>query len=303
MEESEVEKSIAIGEIEQGPSKFDQFLDRNQKNLLFILIALIVLVAGFLVMKGLGENKREEAAASLMGAKDAAGYQDVSKSYAGTPAGGTAMLAAANSQWESDDKDAAISTLKSFLSEYPDHPSYASVLVNLGSKLINKGDYAAARGYLSEARDLEDSTYSPFASILSADAHLLEGNKDEAVQALEAVKGSLSHYTEEEYMQLVNAGVSPNPQRLADTQVHDLIKQRLIAMNAPLPPEVAPEPKPESPAPAPTIAPGALPPGIQISPSGPESAPASTPDNEPAAPAPTENSDDPAPAPQTPEKN
>jgi len=36
MSENETTNPTLLGEIEQGPSKFDQFLDKNQKNLIIV---------------------------------------------------------------------------------------------------------------------------------------------------------------------------------------------------------------------------------------------------------------------------
>jgi len=91
MSENETTNPTLLGEIEQGPSKFDQFLDKNQKNLIIVGIALVLLVAGYIIFQGLQKNKDLSSSADFMNANTAETYQSVADNKAGTPAGGSAF--------------------------------------------------------------------------------------------------------------------------------------------------------------------------------------------------------------------
>jgi len=186
MPENEEDTSAnLLGEIQQGPSKFDQFLEKNQKLLAVVAAVLVLLVAGFIVMRGLGESKRLEASGALAQADDVAKYQDVASTYSGSSTGGTAMVLAANAQWEEGKKEEAITTFKSYLSDYPDHPAYGATLINLSGKLLNSEKYDEAKKYLKEAVSLADPSFSVIAEYLLAERMILEGDPDGAVAALE----------------------------------------------------------------------------------------------------------------------
>jgi len=185
MSENETTNPTLLGEIEQGPSKFDQFLDKNQKNLIIVGIALVLLVAGYIIFQGLQKNKDLSSSADFMNANTAETYQSVADNKAGTPAGGSALIALANEQWSSGSHSEAIQTLKSFLDQYADHAAYPAVLVNLASKLTNTGESSQAKALLDEAIELEDPTFSPVAQYLLSESKALAGDLDGAVAQLE----------------------------------------------------------------------------------------------------------------------
>ncbi len=187
MSENETTSPSLLGEIEQGPSKFDQFLDRNQKNLIIVGIALVLLVAGYIIFQGLQKNKGLSSSADFMNADTAEAYQSVADNQAGTPAGGSALIALANEQWDNDSHSEAIQTLKSFLDQYGDHAAYPAVLVNLASKLTNTGESSQAKTLLEEAIELEDPTFSPVAQYLLSESKAVAGDLDGAVAQLEGL--------------------------------------------------------------------------------------------------------------------
>jgi len=232
-ENTEHTSAGAIGEIEQGPSKFDQFLDKNQKNLIFLGLGLILAVGAFIIIKGMKENKRQEASAAFIGASDATGYKDVAKTYENSAAGGSALVALANAQWNDDKKEAAVETLKEFIGSYPEHPSYHSSVLSLATKLSETGNVDEAASYLQQVIDSEDPSFSPIGQFLLADIKFAKGEKEESVSLLE----DLLSLPDEDLGRL-----------------RGVVQSRLDAVNSPLPPTVKPEPTdktPEATAPVP----------------------------------------------------
>ncbi len=219
MSENKQQAPIAIGEIEQGPSQLDQFLDKNQKNLIIAGIALALIIAGFIIFRGMKESKLADASAALMNAENASSLQDVAQKYSGTPSGGTALLALADAQWDKNEKDASIENLKSFLNDYSDHPAYAGALVNLASKLLKNGQAEAAEQFLQQAVNLEDPTFTPMAQVLIAESNLKAGRKEEAL----GIYNELDSLSDEDLGSL-----------------RGLINSRSITSKAPIPPEEKP---------------------------------------------------------------
>ena len=218
MAENEENTATLLGEIEQGPSKFDLFLDKNQKNLLIVGIILVLLVAGYIIMKGMQKNKGLDSSAAFISADSVEDYTDVANNYSGTPAGGSALLALANAQWEKDQKDDAISTLKNFVDQYSDHKAYPATLVNLSSKLTATDKVSEATTYLEEVVDLQDASFSPIANYLLAEQKLVSGDQAGAIAKLEQLM-KLSDEELGDLKPLVERGLdfskSPRPEVVA----------------------------------------------------------------------------------------
>lgn len=203
MSDQEPTSPIAIGEIEQGPSKFEEFLDRNQKNLIFGGIALIAIVALYIIFTGASENKQLNASAALVAATDSTSLKSVAEKYEGTAAGGSALIKLAAEQWSADEKDESIATLKSYLASYADHSAYGSALVSLGSKLNATGQADEAKQYLNDAIDEEDAIFSSLAKILLAEHSIINGDAAAADGLLKEVSemaeeiGDLTYLSQE----------------------------------------------------------------------------------------------------------
>lgn len=188
MSNKEENSSVAIGEIEQGPSQLELFLEKNQKPLMFAVIALFVIIAGYIIVTGLGDNKKTTASAAYLDASEASDYEQVASQYAGTPAGGTALLSLAEVQSESGDVAKAIETLKQFTDGYTDHPAYPSALLSLASHLTESGKGTEAATFLKEVVELDDATYTPLAQLIQSEVHAKNGEVAEAIELLEELK-------------------------------------------------------------------------------------------------------------------
>lgn len=185
---AEKENSFApIGEIEQGPSKFEQFLDQNQKKLVIVAIAIVVAVAGYIIAKGVTETKNASAGAVFSNAQDASALKEVIANHAGTPAAATAQLALAEEQWKANQQPEAIQTLKDFTNEHSDHPGYSKALLSLGSKLMDLGKLDEAKKFLTQLNGQPQNAFSNVTEILLGDLAYLEGQKEEAASSYEKV--------------------------------------------------------------------------------------------------------------------
>lgn len=180
---SEAPKPIA--EIEQGPSKFEQFLDANQRKLIALAVLVIIGVLGFVAYRTIKEDNEQSAGAALVGADDLTALLDVTKNHANTQAAASARLLAADAQWADGRQDDAIATLREFIDQNPSHPARPTALASLGSRLMAQGKTADARETFNILLDDPDAGFlAPFALISLGDIARSEGKLDEAESLL-----------------------------------------------------------------------------------------------------------------------
>ena len=222
-----------LGEIAQGPSAFEQFLDRNQKNMIVLSITVAVATAGYLIYQGVVTSKEHTAGAALCKASDLPALQNVIKSYAGTAAAGTATIPLAERQWTEAQQDAAIATLKSFIAANPKHPARPGAQASLAGKLKTQGKLPEAKKLFQELADDPAAAYiAPYALVSLGDLAKTSGETEQA----------------EKFYQKAKSG-------FPGSSFGNTIDQRLALLKAQLPVEIDPPPAP----PAPPAAPGAPP--------------------------------------------
>ena len=168
-----------IGEISQEPSSFEAFLDANQKKLIIAGIILIIALVAYVVIDGLKQQELENHSAEVSAARTLAELEAQASEKAGTNAGGTALLRKAQLQWRDLQQPEAIETLKSFVSEYPDHPAYASGLASLASYQHKMGNLEGAKENYGKAVE-EKAAISSMALIYLGDIARGEGNDEAA---------------------------------------------------------------------------------------------------------------------------
>ncbi len=111
-----------LAEISQGPNAFEQFLDRNQKNLIILAILIAIGVASLVVYRGIEKSRQETAGAALNKADNLAALQAVINDHADTVAARSTMILLADRQWTEGQQDAAIETLRKFIAVESDPP-------------------------------------------------------------------------------------------------------------------------------------------------------------------------------------
>lgn len=235
-----------LAEISQGPSAFEQFLDRNQKNLVILSILAALGAAGLIVYRGIVKSNEETAGAELTKAGDAAAYQAISSNHGNTLAARSALVLLADKQWTDNQQDAAIATLRKFLSENPQHPAVPSARASLGAKLMTQGKAGDATKEFEAVIENPDARYvAPYALLSLGDLAAGAGDLDKAESHYKRIKTDFS-----------------------DSDFAKSADSRLQTLRAKPPVEIAPPPpppKPETPAGSTPPANGGTP-GIQVTP-------------------------------------
>ena len=294
---ADLQKSPApLAEIAQGPNAFEQFLDRNQKNLIILAVLIAVGVAALVVYRGIEKSRQETAGAALNKAEDLAALQAVINEHAGTTAASSAAILLADRQWTDGQQDAAIETLRNFISSNPQHPARPTAQASLGSKLMIQGKSADASRIFQEIVDDPKSRFiAPYALISLGDIAKLAGDLAKAEASYKRVQ---TDFPESNFMQSAKrridnlkakppVEVDPPPAPKADTPPAP-----------PVPPTPTPAPPaPPTPAPAPPVptaetppappAPTPAPPAPQVPAPAPPAPTAETPPAPPVPPAPS----------------
>jgi len=117
------ETPVPLAEISQGPNAFEQFLDRNQKNIIILAILIAIGVAAFVIYRGIETSRQETAGAALNKAEDLAALQAVITEHADTTAARSAMVLLADRQWTEGQQDAAKETCPKFNPSTPGAPA------------------------------------------------------------------------------------------------------------------------------------------------------------------------------------
>lgn len=233
------ESPTPLAEIAQGPSAFEQFLDRNQKNLIILTILLAIGAAVFVVYRGIEKSRQETAGAEFNKASDLAALQAVIKDHANTHAAGSAMVLLADRQWSDGQQDAAITTLRDFIAANPEHPAFASAKASLGSKLMAQGKAADATAVFQEIADDPKARFiAPYALISLGDLAKIAGDLEKAEASYSRVK---KDFPESNFADIAN-------QRIATLKAKPPVEVEP-------PPAPAPAPKADAPVAAPTAAP------------------------------------------------
>ena len=270
-----------LGEISQAPAAFDQFMDRNQNKLIGLAVLIAIAAAVFIVWRGFKQSNEHTAGAALTQADDQAALQKLIKEHPKTAAAGSARILLAEKQWEEGQQDPSIATLKEFLSENPEHAALATAQASLGSKLASQGKTDEASTIFEQlAANEKARNIAPFALLSLGDLAKAAGDNAKA---------------EGFYQRAQN--------EFPDSTFANTATRRIGLLKAKPPVEIeAPPAPPEAPA---TAAPENLIPGLNLTPSAPESAPApapapAAPAPAPAAPAPASEAPTPAPVPTAP---
>jgi len=262
-----------LGEISQGPSAFDTFLDRNQKGIAVLAILLVIGAAALVVQRGISKSNERNAGTALNRAEDAASLQSLIKEFPDTAAEGSAMLLLADRQWEEGQQDAAITTLRDFLAKDGKHPASLTARASLGAKLMAQGKAKEATLVFEDlVGDPTASYIAPYALIGLGDIAKANGKPDDA----------------EIFYQRVRTDFPDSPFSDGASRRISLLKATAPTEVDPPAPEPAPETAPETgeqpgfdpgpaPVPAPSI-PEAPAPVTEAAPAEPSPA---TPENQP----------------------
>jgi len=212
-----------LGEISHGPSGFEQFLDRNQKGLIVVSILAALAGCGVVVYRGIQHSKNQDAGALLVKAEDLATLQSISKDFSGTAAAGSAVLLAAEKQWNDGQQDAAIDALRAFAQGNPSHPAWATAEASLGSKLLAQGKTSDASAAFQSVVDSPAGKFlAPYALTQLGDIAKLAGDTEKARSLYEKAKADYA--------------TSTFSTALADQHLRNLTAKAPVEIDAPPPP-------------------------------------------------------------------
>ncbi len=170
-----------IGEILHGPSKFELFLEKNQKLLLVGTIAVAVGIGGYSVMQSIKADTNAEAAGALIAATDLASLESVQTQFPDSPSAATAAFLRAEKLWESGEQDSAINSLKEIIGKYPQHPVVALSRMKLANALVVQGKTADAAALYEEViSDASSAFLAPNAMIALGDLAMKNKEMDKA---------------------------------------------------------------------------------------------------------------------------
>ncbi len=214
-----------LAEISQAPAAFEQFLDRNQKGIAVLAVALVAAAAGLVIYRGVEQGREQSGGYALHSAgDDLASLQEVVRDHSGSAAAGSARVLLAAQQWDEGQQDASIETLRGFLAGSPRHPARHTARASLGSKLMQQGKHPEARDVFDALlQDPGGRFLAPYALISLGDMARAEGDTERAEQF---------------YLQASTDYPGTNFSQTATS--------RLAVLRAQLPVEIDPPPAPES---------------------------------------------------------
>jgi predicted negative regulator of RcsB-dependent stress response len=178
-----------LAEINLGPSKFEQFLDNNQKTLAVLLAVAVVASAVYIVIRGVEKSREHSAGAALSKATDSAALQEVISSHANTNAAASAKLLLADMQAGEGKTDVSIKTLQDFIATNTDHPAKPTASDKLAAKLMSEGKTAEASAIFQDLVSDPKARYiAPYALICLGDIAKAGGDPAKAESYFNQVK-------------------------------------------------------------------------------------------------------------------
>lgn len=154
-----------FAELDNGPSKFEEFLENNQKAIIAGSIAVFLGVLGYVGYNGYQDLKSSEAGSALTAATEEAEIHNVIATYGDTASAGAATLLLANQQADTS-PEKSIETLSNFVNTYTSHPALPSATTKLGLALLNQGKLTEAKAQLSAVVDMENADYIAPAALI-----------------------------------------------------------------------------------------------------------------------------------------
>lgn len=169
-----------IAEISHEPSKFDQFLEQNQKKIVIIVALTVLALLAFVTKSGLEKISKQDAGSALFKAKTAEDLQQVINQQNSAETKATATLLLAKAQAKTDLK-AAIATLQKHIDNYPTSAIAYSAKLNLALyQLKDKQIKEGTQGLELLASDSNAASVQVFALYTLADIALEKKDKANA---------------------------------------------------------------------------------------------------------------------------
>lgn len=182
-----------IAELDQGPSKFEEFLEKNQKKLVILAILIFLGVLAYVFITGLEKKQAADAGAAFMQATDKEALEKIITDHKSSKAAGTAAMAIAQLRTTDDDRIAA---LNHFINTYPEHPGVPAKLLELALIQMNAGNNGDAEDSLNKLISNDKSAFlAPRAKIGLADIAASNNELEKAEEIYTEVKDSQTHFS------------------------------------------------------------------------------------------------------------
>ena len=256
-----------LGEIEHGPSKFDQFMEKNLKKVILLALLIVIGVAAFVITSQLAEAKDREAGNALLAAESIDELRKVSTDYPDSGADSSAQLLLAGQLFNSGKEDEAIETLKALAGK--DHPTADQAKFALAGLQLKKDQTSEAKSnYEAVLANSESKYLHPLTLIALGDIAKAAGEDEKAKEYYQRKLDNFQGYAD---------------QNIAVTRLN------LVGVDSPEKVSPPPAPKPEAnanqgispsfttPIPSPPISA----PDAPATPSTPETTPAQQPETTP----------------------
>jgi predicted negative regulator of RcsB-dependent stress response len=189
MPEDLTSSAAPLAEIPLGPSKLEQFLDRNLKGLIILLCAALLATVVYIVMHGIKTSNERSAGANLSKANDVAALREVVDQHANTNAAESAKLLLADKLWSDGQQSDSIKTLRDFIATNTNHPAKPTASAKLAAKLMMQGNAAEAVSIFEELSSDPNARYiAPYALICLGDIAKSSGNLPKAENHYNKVK-------------------------------------------------------------------------------------------------------------------
>lgn len=189
MPENTTPTNTPLAEINLGPSKFEQFLDNNQKTLAVLFALAVVASAVYIVIRGVEKSREHSAGVALSKAATSAALQDVISNHAKTNAAASAKLLLADMQAGEGKMDAAIKTLQDFIATNTEHAARPTASAKLAANLMGEGKAAEASAIFQNLVSDPKARYiAPYALICLGDIAKVGGDPAKAESYFNQVK-------------------------------------------------------------------------------------------------------------------
>lgn len=169
-------------------SKLEQFLDRNFKSIMLVMVLLAVVLLALGVKRYFSHQAELEAAERFTAADSVSDCDFVIQKYSGSIPAGNALLMKAGLLWDQGKKESSIEVLKEFVKDYKTHTLHPQSLLALASKQASLGENDAARQTCDTLlKTYPQSEMAPAAQIQLGDLLWQEGKIDEAKKLFESL--------------------------------------------------------------------------------------------------------------------
>ena len=163
------------------------WVQHRQKVVLFAVLFAAALAIYF-VSEFLQTRKRQHSAQALAQAADAAGWRKVMADFSGTAAAGDAHLLLAEQLRKEGKLDEAVTTLRSFIDQYPQHPLLSGGWTSLAATLEAQGKADEALSTYQKVSASHATSFSaPVALLAQGRIYKEKGKADEARRIFEQV--------------------------------------------------------------------------------------------------------------------